>query len=140
LLHRCRIAGSCAILALAALLGVEFALLLRAEWKLHEAVQAGAVEASLPRATRASVAQVVARRLQQAGLLQDSFEREAPFGLSLSIERNGASVGEAIDAEPGDVLTVAAGIDADGGGPRFSRWFAKGAPSLLFARGVAKKR
>jgi hypothetical protein len=76
----------------------EFACSLAAEHTLARAARAGALEATLPRATLRSVGDAVKRRLAD----RSSWAKQ----LTLSVHRNGAAVSGAIQAAGGDQMTV----------------------------------
>jgi hypothetical protein len=77
----------------------EFCYCLTAEYMLARAARAGALEASLPRATYGSVADAVRRRLPSGTSLLDQ--------LRVGVMQNGTSVGGAFRATGGDQITVA---------------------------------
>jgi hypothetical protein len=93
-----RWAAAIAVLSFAGCVLAEFAYCLAAEHTLTRAARAGAMEATLPRASVRSVGDTVKRRLVR---------RTAWAGrLTLSVHRNGAAVGGAIRAAGGDRITV----------------------------------
>ena len=76
----------------------EFAYSLAAEHTLARAARAGALEATLPRATLRSVGDTVRRRLAE----RTSWAEHLTF----AVHQNGAAVGGTIHAAGGDQMTV----------------------------------
>ena len=93
-----RWAAAVAVLWFAGCLLAEFAYCLAAEHTLARAARAGALEATLPRATIPSVGDTVRHRLAGRTLWAEQ--------LTLSVHRNGAAAGGAILATAGDQMTV----------------------------------
>ncbi len=91
-------AAAVAVLCFAGCSLAEFAYSLAAEHTLTRAARAGALEATLPRATLRSVGDAVKRRLAE----RSSWAKQ----LTLSVHRNGAAVSGAIQAAGGDQMTV----------------------------------
>ncbi|HJQ81485.1 MAG TPA: hypothetical protein VJ828_16100 [Lacipirellulaceae bacterium] len=97
-----RWAAAIAVLWFAGCMLMEFAYCLAAEHTLARAARAGALEATLPRASLQSVCQTIKRRLANHAAW-------APQ-LALSVERNGTAVGGAIQAVGGDRMAVMAAV------------------------------
>jgi hypothetical protein len=93
-----RWAAAIAVLWVAGCVLVEFAYCLAAEHTLTRAARAGALEATLPRASFRSVGDSVERRLVQRASWTER--------LTLSVHRNGAAIGGAIQAAGGDRMGV----------------------------------
>lgn len=91
-------AGAIAVFAVAASVLAEFAFVFSAEQALSIAARAGAMEATLPRATRQSVAAAVDRRLQRYPLLA----KQRRF----SLLQNGSLVQTQLQRYEGDYFTV----------------------------------
>jgi hypothetical protein len=87
-----------AVLWVAGCVLAEFAYCLAAEHTLIRAARAGALEATLPRASFRSVGDTVERRLVRRASWTEQ--------LTLSVHRNGAAVGGAIQAAGGDRMAV----------------------------------
>jgi hypothetical protein len=87
-----------AILVVAAATLLEFGYLMAAERTLNFAARAGAMEATLPRATYESVQAAVERRLSGCSQLQDQ--------LQLTLLRNGQAVGKQLHAGDGVRFSV----------------------------------
>jgi hypothetical protein len=81
----------------------QFAYGLAAELTLARAARAGALEATLPRATYHSVAQSIARRL-------DNLSQPPPNRMRFSLLHNGAPVSGMIQAGEGDRLSVTVAV------------------------------
>ena len=91
-------AGALAVLAIAAGVLIEFAYVLAAERALSIAARAGAMEATLPRATYQSVTAAVDRRLNQYPLLAKQ--------LHLSLLQNGTLVQTQLRQHEGDRFAI----------------------------------
>jgi hypothetical protein len=97
-----RWAAAIAVLWVAGCVLAEFAYCLSAEHTLARAARAGALEATLPRASFRSVGDTVERRLvRQVSWIEQ---------LKLSVHQNGAAVGGAIQAAGGDRLAVSLAV------------------------------
>jgi hypothetical protein len=94
-----RWAATAAVLAMSLVRLACFGFQLAAEQTLAKSARAGALEATLPRASYESVAQTVERRL--GGLVQPS------SGWKLYLEQNGKPVRSGIRLQEGDCLSVA---------------------------------
>jgi hypothetical protein len=92
-------AGALAVLAIAAGVLIEFAYVLAAERTLLAAARAGAMEATLPRATYQSVTAAIDRRLQKYPSLAKQ--------LRLSLLQNGTLVQSQFRQHDGDCFIVA---------------------------------
>ncbi len=101
-------------LLVAASILAELGYLLRAERTLARAARAGALEATLPRATAQSVAQVVQRRL--AGYPPHVADR-----VRFSLHQNGAPLRGVVQARQGDRLSVSLALPAREVLPRWLR-------------------
>jgi hypothetical protein len=93
-----RWAAALAVLWLSACVLAEFAYSLGAEHTLARAAQAGALEATMPRATYRSVVETINRRIA----MRDRWAAQ----LTISVDRNGAAVGGPIRAAGGDRMEV----------------------------------
>lgn len=93
-----RWAAASAVLWFSGCVLIEFAYLLAAEHTLLRAARAGALEATLPRATFQSVGETVKRRLANCAAWDQQ--------LTLSLQRNGAAVGGTIRVAGGDRMGV----------------------------------
>jgi hypothetical protein len=91
---------------------VEFSYCVSAEHSLARAARAGAWEATLPRATRESIAESVRRRLRAYSF--------APSQLQIGIEMNGAPILGHYTARDGDTFAVAVSLPASAVAPRWS--------------------
>ncbi len=92
------------VLAWSASLLAEFACALVAEQSLARAARAGAIEATLPRATGQSIHAVVASRLDAAAIPR--------AGAKMLVSRNGSPVGGAFRPRPGDRVMVTLSVPA----------------------------
>ncbi len=90
------------VLVWSASLLAEFGYALVAEQSLARAAQAGAVEATLPRATSHSIERVVGGRLEAAAIPRASTR--------IVLARNGSPVGGAFRPQPGDRVAVALSV------------------------------
>jgi hypothetical protein len=84
-----------------------------AERTLARAARAGALEATLPRATRQSIEQLVERRLTCLAV--------TPGELRIGVEQNGAPVRGVVQAGDGDRLSVAIAVSSDAVLPHWLR-------------------
>jgi hypothetical protein len=101
------------VLVLASSVLIEFGYCLAAEHKLARAARAGALEATLPRASYQSVTQSVQRRLTSYAL---------PTGRwRLNLAQNGAPVRGQIDPADGDRLSVTLAMPTSAVMPRWLR-------------------
>jgi hypothetical protein len=95
-------AAALGVLFVAASVLIEFTYCLAAEHAIARAARAGAVEATLPRATYDSIAQSVARRLERYSLPTSR--------LRLSVEQNGHPISSHFAAHAGDQFSVAVSL------------------------------
>jgi hypothetical protein len=102
-------AAAITVLFVAASVLIEFAYCLAAEHALIRAARAGAVEASLPRATYDSILQSIERGLARYSL--------PASGLRLSVEQNGRPIGSHFVARAGDQFSVAVSIPTSAAAP-----------------------
>jgi hypothetical protein len=93
-----RWAAALAVLWFAGCVLAEFALCLAAERTLSRAARAGALEATLPRASFRSVGETVNRRLATRAAWVNQ--------VTLSVQQNGTPIGGAIRAIDGDLVSV----------------------------------
>jgi hypothetical protein len=93
-----------AVIAFAASILVEFAYIAAAKSVMIRAARAGALEATLPRATYQSVSQTVARRL--AG------HRSLASHMRLGVFQNGVPVGATFQPQQGDDIAITIMADA----------------------------
>ncbi len=91
-------AGALAVIAFATAILVEFTYVLAAERALHLAAQAGAMEATLPRATYQSVTATIERRLANYPSLAER--------LQLSLQQNGVLVQSQFRQHEGDRIMI----------------------------------
>jgi len=113
-------AGALAVLAIAAGVLTEFAYVLAAERTLSIAARAGAMEATLPRATSQSVTAAVDRRLIQYPVLAKQ--------LHLSLLQNGALVQSQFRQHAGDLFAITLSGPSSSAVPEWLR-------TLMFWRG-----
>jgi hypothetical protein len=107
-----RWAAALAVVTYSAVVLAEFAYCLAAEHAMARAARAGAVEATLPRATRHSVTATIKRRLVSSpGLFAQ---------MRLVVEQNGALLSGQIHPRPGDRLSVTLTAPA---GAALPAWF-----------------
>jgi hypothetical protein len=106
-------AAALTVLFASASILIEFAYCLAAENSLRRAAQAGAMEATLPRATLETIAQSIERRLRLQSI---------PFSrLRLGVDQNGIPVRGVYQPKPGDHLTVAVSVPATAVVPHWLR-------------------
>jgi hypothetical protein len=118
-------AGALAVLAIAAGVLTEFAYVLAAEHTLSVAAWAGAMEATLPRATYESVTAAVDRRLDQYPLLAKQ--------LHLSFLQNGTLVQSQFCQHDGDHFAITLSGPSSSASPDWLR-------TLMFWRGESEIR
>jgi hypothetical protein len=106
-------AGALVVVAIAAGVLVEFAYVLAAERTLSVAARAGAMEATLPRATYRSIAATVERRLSQYPLLIKQ--------LRLSLLQNGTLVQSQFRQKDGDRFAVTLSVPSRSAVPGWLR-------------------
>jgi hypothetical protein len=106
-----RWAAAVAVLCFTGGLLAEFAYSLAAELTLARAARAGALEASLPRATLQSVYDTVERRLAERTSLAQH--------LTLAVQRNGAAVSGAVKTAGGDQMSVTLAVPVHAVLPRW---------------------
>jgi hypothetical protein len=108
-------AFSLTVFAAAAVFVMQMAFVIAAEQSLIAAAQAAVDEATLPRATRATVQAAVDRRLAPTGL--------AVAACQVALQQNGAGVSRSIRSRPGDRLSVAISVASRDVLPRWlARW------------------
>jgi hypothetical protein len=113
-------AGALAVFTIAMGVLIEFAYVLAAERTLSVAARAGAMEATLPRATYQSVTAAVYRRLIQYPLLAKQ--------LHMSLVQNGALVQSQFNQHEGDLFAITLSGPSSSAVPEWLR-------ALLFWRG-----
>jgi hypothetical protein len=118
-------AGALAVITIATGVLTEFAYVLAAERTLSVAARAGAMEATLPRATYQSVTAAVDRRLIQYPLLAKQ--------LHLSVLQNGAVVQSQLRQHEGDLFVITLSGPSCSAVPAWLR-------RLLFWRGESEIR
>ena len=106
-------AGAITVIGLAATVLVEFACVLAAEHTLSIAARAGALEATLPRATYQSITATVERRLNNYPLLKKQLRR--------SLLQNCAQVQSQFRPRAGDEFAIAISAPSSGAVPNWLR-------------------
>jgi hypothetical protein len=95
-------AAALAVLVMAASILAQFGYLIAAENALNVAAQAGAMEATLPRATYQSVTATVHRRLEEHPHLYEH--------ITLTLLQNGTPVIDSLRADEGDEFSIALSV------------------------------
>jgi hypothetical protein len=106
-------AGALAVLFFSSCVLMQFAYCLGAEHALSRAARAGAFEATLPRASQASIVQSIERRLTDYTL--------PPGVLRIGVLQNGAPIGGAFCPREGEQLSVTVAMPSDIAIPQWLR-------------------
>ncbi len=120
-------ASALAVIAFATAILIEFTYVLTAERALHVAARAGAMEATLPRATYQSVAATIERRLANYPSLAER--------LQLSLQQNGVLVQSQFRQHEGDQIMISLSAPRSAASPGWLQtWTKRQGDSTIHAR------